>query len=136
MRRSRRFVHAPESVTSARRFASEVLQGAPDDVRDAVALMISEVASNCIRHTDTGFELTIIQTAATIRVEATDRGGGAPTMRSPGPTDPDGRGLRIVDMLSSSWGFDPLPAGGKTVWFAVGSQPPAERERPGLVQPI
>lgn len=120
MTRSRRFAHAPESVTSARRFAEEVLTGTPEDVRDAVTLMVSELATNCVRHTDSGFDLTITQSAAEIRVEATDRARTEPRMRSPGPTDPNGRGLQIVDMLASSWGFKPLPEGGKTVWFALG----------------
>lgn len=128
MTRTMSFTHTPESVTSARRFAGEVLEGAADDARDAVALMVSELASNCIRHTDTGFDLTITRTAAEIRVEATDRGSGKPMVRDPGPSDPDGRGLQIIDMLASSWGFHPLPEGGKTVWFALASQAPAEAE--------
>ena len=32
---------------------------------------------------------------------------GTPTMRSPGPDEPSGRGLQIVDMLSESWGVVP-----------------------------
>jgi hypothetical protein len=87
--------------------------------------MISELASNCIRHTDTGFDLTIIRTPAEIRVEATDRAVEEPRLRSPAPTDPNGRGLQIVDMLSSSWGFEPLPEGGKTVWFVLANEAPA-----------
>lgn len=125
MRRTRHFEHAPESVTSARRFAGQVLKSAPKEARDAVALMISELASNCVRHTDAGFELTIIQTTAEIRVEATDAGGGAPAMRVPDPTDPNGRGLQIIDMLSSSWGFERRSQRGKTVWFSVATREPA-----------
>jgi anti-sigma regulatory factor (Ser/Thr protein kinase) len=125
MRRTKSFAHTPASVASARHFAGDALQGALGEVRDTIALMISELASNCIRHTDAGFKLTIIQTASEIRVEATDRGAGKPRMRTPGPTDPDGRGLQIVDMLASSWGFDALPEGGKTVWFALATKAPA-----------
>ena len=128
MRHTKTFPHAPESVPSARHFVGEVLEGTPDEVRATIALMISELASNCIRHTDTGFELTVIRTAAEIRVEATDGGGGEPTKRTPAPTDPNGRGLQIVDMLASSWGFDTLPDGGKTVWFALASETPAGAE--------
>jgi anti-sigma regulatory factor (Ser/Thr protein kinase) len=125
MRRTKSFAHTPTSVASARNFAGEALQGALGEARDTIALMISELASNCIRHTDAGFKLTIIQTAAEIRVEATDRGAGKPRMRTPAPTDPHGRGLQIVDMLATSWGFDALPGGGKTVWFALATQAPA-----------
>jgi anti-sigma regulatory factor (Ser/Thr protein kinase) len=124
VKHTRRFGHTPASVPLARRFASGVLEGAPDDVRDAVALMVSELASNCIRHADSGFEITVIETADAIRIEASDGGGGEPRMRTPGPADPNGRGLRIVDMLSSSWGFQPLGEGGKTVWFTLESQVP------------
>jgi hypothetical protein len=81
--------------------------------------MVSELATNCIRHTDGGFELTITRTGGGIRVEATDGAGGTPAMRSPKPTDPSGRGLKIVDMLSAEWGVDQHAAAGKTVWFTV-----------------
>ncbi len=40
-------------------------------------------------------------------------------MRSPEPTDPSGRGLKIIDMLSARWGVEPEPAEGKTVWFTI-----------------
>jgi anti-sigma regulatory factor (Ser/Thr protein kinase) len=86
--------------------------------------MISELATNCVRHTDTSFELTIVRTPTEIRVAASDAGSGEPTMRNPGPADPDGRGLQIIDMLASSWGVELRPEGGKTVWFALGAGAP------------
>jgi Histidine kinase-like ATPase domain len=125
MTRTGRFAHAPESVPSARRFAAEALVGEPDEVLDAVGLMVSELASNCVRHTDSDFELTVIKTGAQIRVQATDRAGGEPTMRLAGPADPHGRGLLIIDMLASSWGVDAVPEGGKTVWFTLAGRTPA-----------
>lgn len=128
MRHTRHFDHTPASVPSARRFAVEVLETATDTVRDTIALMVSELASNCIRHADTGFEITVIETDGAIRIEASDYGGGEPRMRTPGPTDPDGRGLQIVDMLASSWGFERLRRGGKTVWFTLESQVPLPAE--------
>ncbi|HLY50584.1 MAG TPA: ATP-binding protein [Solirubrobacteraceae bacterium] len=128
MRRTRSFRNAPESVPSARAFAAEVLNEEPEEVREVVALMISELASNCVRHADTEFEVTISRSGGEVRVEAMDCGSGAPSMRDAGPADPHGRGLQIIDMLSSSWGFSTLPKGGKTVWFALASQVPGEVE--------
>jgi hypothetical protein len=96
-----------------------VLRDVSPNTLEAVELMVSELATNCIRHTDSGFELSISRQAGGIRVEATDRAGGRPQMRSPAPTDPSGRGLKIVDMLSLDWGVDRHPAAGKTVWFTV-----------------
>lgn len=128
MRQTTSFAHAPESVTAARRFATDVLEGAPAAALEVVRLLVSELASNCIRHTDTGFELTIRQTGHEIRVEATDRGSGEPTVRRPGPLDPNGRGLQIIDMLSSAWGVEQSSGVGKTVWFTVELQAPAPFE--------
>ena len=85
--------------------------------------MVSELATNCIRHTDSGFDLTITRAGGDIRVEATDGAGGRPEMRSPKPTDPSGRGLKIIDMLSAEWGVDHGATAGKTVWFTVPDTP-------------
>jgi len=119
VKHTRTFPHEPESVPAARRFATGVLRGVAVDTLEAVELMVSELATNCIRHTDSGFDLTITRTGGDIRVEATDGAGGRPHMRSPKPTDPSGRGLRIIDMLSADWGVDQRAVTGKTVWFTV-----------------
>lgn len=119
MKRTRSFEHTVDSVSEARRFVQEVLQDAPLPLRDAVILMVSELASNCIRHTESDFDLTITLVGEEIRVEASDCGGGVPTMRKPAPTDPSGRGLQIIDMFSTAWGHEARPDKGKTVWFSV-----------------
>ena len=76
-------------------------------------------------------EVSVERLRHTVRIEVTDAGGGKPTMRSPGPQDPFGRGLRIVDMLSDSWGVDYDPPRGKTVWFTLKlPQPSARRSAP------
>jgi serine/threonine-protein kinase RsbW len=125
VKNSRTFPHEPQSVPAARRFATSVLRGASQETLEAVELMVSELATNCIRHTNSGFDLTIIRNGLDIRVEATDRAGGTPTMRSPEPTDPSGRGLKIIDMLSLRWGVQSEPRAGKTVWFTISDAAPA-----------
>jgi anti-sigma regulatory factor (Ser/Thr protein kinase) len=119
MSQRRTFDHANESVGLARRFVSQAIHGASPEIIQTVALMVSELASNCIRHTDSRFELAVTSKEGEIRVEATDRGRGEPVVRNPGPTDPSGRGLQIVDMLAADWGVEVLPEKGKTVWFTV-----------------
>ena len=125
MNYTRTFPHEPESVPAARRFATSTLRSASADTLEAVELMVSELATNCIRHTDSGFDLTITRAGGDIRIEATDGAGGTPQMRSPKPTDPSGRGLKIIDMLSSEWGVDQRAGDGKTVWFTVPDTAPA-----------
>jgi anti-sigma regulatory factor (Ser/Thr protein kinase) len=120
MTETRSFEHAPASAGAARRFAADLLAAtAEPDTLETVQLMVSELATNCIRHTDSGFDLTIVRDSGRIRVEATDRGAGEPRKRSPRPTDATGRGLQIVDMLSTDWGCHHSPGGGKTVWFTL-----------------
>ena len=119
MRRMRTFPAIPQSVHAARRFATDTLTGNPASTLEAVELMVSELATNCIRHERTSFHIAILGSAQEIRVEVTDSGSGTPTMRSPGPDEPSGRGLQIVDMLSESWGVAPEDPSGKTVWFTM-----------------
>jgi anti-sigma regulatory factor (Ser/Thr protein kinase) len=117
----RSFPADKHSVTAARRLAAAALADSPSEVRESVELMVSELATNCIRHVNSGFEVTIKQSASTIRVEVSDPSSTAPTIRSPGPDEPTGRGLRIVGMLSSEWGVERRSPRGKTVWFNLSS---------------
>jgi anti-sigma regulatory factor (Ser/Thr protein kinase) len=119
MTQNRTFENQPSSVPAARLFATGALTGASRELAETVALMVSELATNCVLHTNSEFEITISQTPNEIRVEATDRARGEPQMQSPGPYDPHGRGLRIVDALASDWGVDLRDRQGKVVWFTV-----------------
>lgn len=119
MSTSQTFAHSPASVRLAREFAREALEGSPPDVVETVTLMVSELATNCIRHTAGPFDLRVRRGPGEIRIEATDRGPGEPRLRSAAPTDPNGRGLQIVDMLAKAWGCERRAGAGKTVWFTV-----------------
>jgi anti-sigma regulatory factor (Ser/Thr protein kinase) len=122
VRQTQTFPAEAQSVPAARRFATRLLAGSGPDVLQAAELMVSELATNSVRHGNTRFDLTIERTSNEIRVEVTDQGGGTPALRSPGPDEPTGRGLRIVDMLSDQWGVE-RRVGGKTVWFMLAVGP-------------
>jgi anti-sigma regulatory factor (Ser/Thr protein kinase) len=126
MKRMRTFPAIPQSVPAARRFAVSALSDSPAPTLEAVELMVSELATNCIRHEHSSFQIVILRTPREIRIEVTDSGAGTPTMRSPGPHEPSGRGLQIVDMLSERWGVERELPSGKTVWFTL--DVPAARE--------
>jgi anti-sigma regulatory factor (Ser/Thr protein kinase) len=117
MTRARNFRCRPEAVPAARRYVREQLQGQSDAVVEAAELMASELATNCVRHAGTDFELAV-RKGAEVRVEVRDTGGGRPVPRSPGAHDPSGRGLRIVEAMSDAWGVID-GADGKTVWFSL-----------------
>jgi anti-sigma regulatory factor (Ser/Thr protein kinase) len=116
----RRFPLAPESVRAARRFAVESLASYPDRLVAIVELLVSELATNAIRHARAGFTLRIDVDAARVQVEVTDSGGGTPVMQSPGTQGLSGRGLRIVELFSTAWGTRQERDGAsKTVWFTL-----------------
>ena len=85
---------------------------------EAAELMTSELATNCVRHAHSDFELAIHLSRRAIRVEVSDHGEGQPVVRSPTPREQSGRGLRIVQELAEDWGITPSP-NGKLVWFAL-----------------
>jgi anti-sigma regulatory factor (Ser/Thr protein kinase) len=114
---TRRFRCRPEAVPAARRFVRDVLRDQEPEVAQAAELMISELATNCVRHAHTDFELAI-DARGDIRVEVRDTGGGRPVVLSPPPRQLSGRGLQIVAAMSDDWGVVPLRSG-KRVWAHV-----------------
>ena len=121
---TRRFRCQPAAIPAARGFVRDVLSDQPRALTDAAELLASELTTNCVRHAHTDFELTV-EVDGHVRVEVRDRGAGTPTVLSPRPTDPSGRGLRIVEALSDDWGVEEGPDG-KAVWFTL-SQPVTTR---------
>jgi len=117
---SRVFGNAPEAVSAARHYVVDLLADVPRAIVDEVAVMVSELATNCVRHTDTDFTVNVEHSRDRIRIEVTDRGDGVPTVRVPDATEPSGRGLRIVRELADEFGVEPATGTpGKTVWFVL-----------------
>lgn len=104
-------------VARARRSAREVLADLPG-VAEVAALLVSELATNAVRHGGGGFELSIARDETRVRVEIRDTTGLPPIRRQPRQEEPGGRGLLIVDRLATAWGVEPSE-GGKTVWFQL-----------------
>jgi two-component sensor histidine kinase len=116
----RSYPYAPSSVTQARHFVAERLETLSDIAVESVLLIVSELATNAIRHAQTGFTIDIDLGENEVRISIADDGGGQPTISSPQPTEPSGRGLRIVELLSDRWGIiSSTSHRGKTVWFTL-----------------
>jgi anti-sigma regulatory factor (Ser/Thr protein kinase) len=114
------------SVGQAREFVRGVLGEAWPGLDDLL-LMVSEVASNAVRHTASGddggwFDLTVSAAGYAVRIAIADSGSSSEPRIPDNGADPDvltgGRGLRIVDALAARWGHsgDEL---GRVVWFEV-----------------
>lgn len=114
------FEASPASVSKSRRFTEEATADLAPDYREAIVLMVSELATNALVHATSGFEVRIDRDATTVRTTVTDNGEGAPNLSFPEDTEPHGRGLRVVQELSDEWGttVDPDSAG-KSAWFSL-----------------
>ena len=116
----RSFSRSPQSVGQARHFVTDVLGGLSKEIADRAAVMISELATNAIRHAGTDFVVRIERTEQLVCIEVVDGGVGKPSLRHAQPRDRSGRGLRIVDVLSDEWGVRRDGSGrGKAVWFNI-----------------
>jgi anti-sigma regulatory factor (Ser/Thr protein kinase) len=116
---SREFSPIPASVSGARRYVRRVLRSCPPDVVDRVQLITSELATNCVVHARTAFEVLVTSGNGEIKVEVRDSSRKQPVPRQPRNDEPTGRGLMIVSALSDDWGIVPMGEGGSTVWFTM-----------------
>ncbi len=108
----------PRSVSAVRRFAVEACADASEDVRDTVALLVSEVATNALVHGSGDVEVGVSRRPGVLRVEVCDDSATLPQPRAASPDAEGGRGLALVDALASAWGVEPRGRG-KVVWFEV-----------------
>jgi hypothetical protein len=114
----------PPSVPEARRWTVTTLTSWGLGVTAwSAAQVVSELATNCTLHARSDFVLRLSVEGECVRVEATDGAPGGLHARQYSSTATTGRGLRIVESLSSSWGVAPT-ADGKTVWALLPLEDP------------
>lgn len=113
----RRFAPAAESVAAARRVVRAQLAHHDEATVGVAELLVSELATNSVRHAACEFELRILD-GREIRIELSDGGEGIPSPRAPTAWETSGRGLRIVDGLAKDWGVL-VASDRKTVWFTL-----------------
>ncbi|WP_214411782.1 ATP-binding protein [Sphaerisporangium fuscum] len=111
----------PASAKSARAFVGEKL-GEDHPALDDVTLLVSEVVTNAVVHSDSRnggrITLALADCHDFIHVEVLDAGGDdVPRIRDD-ESGEGGRGLRIVRMLAHRWDVR-QDATGRTVWFQV-----------------
>lgn len=113
-----------EDLSTVRRAVGDVVSrcGADVDLGE-VSLLADELTTNALRHAGGATDVVIRGSASVVYVEVTDPSTAPPVPRRPGPSDDRGRGLLLVERLSSAWGIRGPSGGGKTVWFEVRPRP-------------
>lgn len=107
----------PASASAARDFVRLHLRehGLAAHVDD-VALVVSELATNAVKHACTPFTVRLRGDGLCLLLTVNDTSREVAFERPPGSTSTGGRGLAIVDRLSHDWGVDHAAAGEKSVW--------------------
>ncbi|MFD0774746.1 ATP-binding protein [Streptomonospora algeriensis] len=136
---TRTFPGVAAGVSDARHWLEGLLRAAtdphvPEPVVDTAALLLSEAASNAVRHTASGsrpggcFTVHLHTAADALTVEIEDDGAAAtvPTLAVPGDDAESGRGLVLIDTFADAWGV--RSAGG--VYYTL-----TRSESPAVVQP-
>jgi anti-sigma regulatory factor (Ser/Thr protein kinase) len=127
MKTAQTFAPDVNSIPAARRFVLAAIGAFTAEIgaftaeqRDAVSVMVSELAMNAVEHARTRFQVTVQITHGSLLVEVTDSGGGtAAAQPLPDATSLRGRGLYIVDRLSDAWGTSSSAGAAKSVWFTI-----------------
>jgi anti-sigma regulatory factor (Ser/Thr protein kinase) len=114
------------SVGDARKMVRDTLAeweitGTP---AEDIELLVSELVTNAVVHGGPPVTLALYRYGHIVRGEVRDHGAMVPLIpRQPDAEATRGRGLHIVDFNADKWGADPLPGGGKVVWFLVSVTP-------------
>ncbi|MER7764723.1 SpoIIE family protein phosphatase [Streptomyces sp. NPDC097619] len=113
----------PERIAGARRQIRELLHDwTEEDQVDSAVLMVSEMVTNVLMHTDGDALLTAEAVgergSRRLRVEVADGSDELPHKRQPGEMASSGRGVLLMEMLADAWGVDPRGEG-KSIWFEL-----------------
>ncbi|MDG5806314.1 SpoIIE family protein phosphatase [Streptomyces ossamyceticus] len=110
----------PQAVGQARRYTRRVLRawGIRDEA-DAVLLVVSELVTNALVHTDGRVRLDLTLLHDRLRVAVADTSPRTPIKpTSIGWEATGGRGILLVEAMASAWGTVPA-SGGKQVWAEI-----------------
>lgn len=113
-----------------------------DELVDDCSLIVSELASNVVRHGGNVFTLRLGSNGTWVYGEVFDQGEGVPNQREADLDSIGGRGLLIVDELADDWEW-PVPAGAARpsgsspggLPFAAARRPAPDAHRRRLTRP-
>jgi anti-sigma regulatory factor (Ser/Thr protein kinase) len=120
-----RFAPAMTTPRGARQMVASALEGwGLDDVYGSAALVVSELATNAVKHAGTDLDVIVSKlNGEHVRVEVVD-GSYEPPVRPDAPSEESGRGISLVEHFSDDWGAEARPDG-KVVWAVIPVGTPA-----------
>ncbi|MFI6567062.1 ATP-binding protein [Streptomyces sp. NPDC050534] len=124
---ARAFTSTPASLENVRRFVRETISDWGLNALAAdMTIVVNELTTNAVQHALNGYDgtrgkawLGIARTGGAVVCAVTDPSTTPPTRRHPEQLAESGRGLLVVDALTSQWGYTPTAPDGKTVWARI-----------------
>ena len=111
----------PAAVAWARHWASSELDAAYADLGGAgleIQVVVSELVTNAVQANCSRLSLVLHEHHSYVQIAAEDDASGDPVKQDPEPNEMHGRGLLVVDALSTRWGVE-RENGTKTVWADI-----------------
>jgi hypothetical protein len=117
----RTFAFSRDAPAAARHFAVATAgRWGAEDLTDDVALVVTELAANAVRHARSGFTVILSSRRNVLRIAVRDASPVPADGSGPGLTPAPLHGLGAVDAMANRWGVEPLGSSGKTVWVELG----------------
>jgi len=111
-----RFADDLRSASEARAFVREhLVEHGLERLVDDVGLVVSELATNAVRHARTPFTVSLTGATDSVVVGVEDGSASLPAHFPSGPVALGGRGLDIIDRISRDWGVR-AQGSRKSVW--------------------
>jgi anti-sigma regulatory factor (Ser/Thr protein kinase) len=108
------------SAGRARHFVKDSLEAWDAAVfEEAAVLLVSEVVTNAVLHARSAPTLTVRLRPGLLWVGVADASDTVPAPKQYGIEAATGRGLRLVERISTRWGVRSDGTGGKVVWFEL-----------------
>ena len=110
------------SAREARQLVRAVLADArvSAEATETALLLVSELVTNAVLHAAGRPVLDVAVEPERLRISVADTGRGTPQVQTDNPLLSDhGRGMLLVDTLSSRWGSEARQPWGKCVWFEL-----------------
>ena len=120
---SAEFAAQADAPRAARQFVAGALRrsGHDESLIDDAQLVVSELATNAIRHAGSAFSVTTRVGESSVRISLHDASSAEPRLRDEGPRAISGRGLTLIAALAAGWGAE-LTSEGKTVWAELAAR--------------
>jgi anti-sigma regulatory factor (Ser/Thr protein kinase) len=121
-----------DGVRAARRLTSATLRNLPGELSSDAELVVTELVTNAVLHGEPPICFRLRGRRGRVRIEVEDAGHSMPLRGRGSAEGMTGRGLAVVESLTTAWGVEPADEG-KAVWAELGKPRRRNARRIGRV---